>query len=219
MTVENVNEDLIMETFEKVSEIEDSLEQIEKSQMLAELQVQHHHDLKRSDLITKRNAILAGIPCFWATAMSNHGLLKELMQKDADFELLTAVKGVEVKRPADSMNIFEIVFSFGDNKYISNSTLTKVLTVDVEEGTSVITKCPIDWNIDITGNSGKGKKQKTEGESFFTWFADEGHDACSIANVIITDFCPHVMNYYQGADSDDEDDEDASEIDLSEEEQ
>jgi template-activating factor I len=211
MTGELDLEKLISEAFEKVADIEDEMEKINVEQVEEEARLQHVFDLKKAPLYTKRNAVLSEIPMFWMDALNNHQVFSAMITDD-DMSVLEHLTNIEVTRSADDFRSFAITFHFSENPYFSNKTLVKELTATGDQSIKV-TDTPIQWKDgkDLTKQVTENGKRKSQ-ESFFCFFSDESDDGVEIANLLITDFYPNAISYYQG--QDDEEDDDINEIDL-----
>lgn len=209
-------EEQIMAAFEKVADIEDEIEKINADQVEEEARLQHRFDLKKAPLYAKRNAIIRDIPNFWMDALVNHQIFSSMITDD-DMPVLEHLKNVEVTRSEDDFRSFKITFYFGENPFFANEGLVKELTASGDQSIKV-TNSPIQWkegkNVTAKSAGANGKRKADDEESFFSWFSEDSDDSIEIANLLISDFYPNAMSYYQGQDDDEDEEDDDMEYDL-----
>lgn len=121
------------------------------------------------------------------TAFENHPVLSQLLSEQ-DLEPMQHLVRIDIDRKPEEMHYFKITFTFNENNVFKNKQLVKeVITVDDE---ATIKNTPIEWSV-----------EKDE-SSFFGRFEEDDESAIEIANMLITDFYPRAMSYYQGDDLD-----------------
>lgn len=132
----------------------------------------------------------AGIPEFWATALSNHPELEERIT-DKDKEVLAYLTDVSAEDVLDEDGDeigFKIIFKFRENPFLTDSELKMVYHITENDGymsVSDIEGCDIHWcpDKDVTvkkmrkkpkpGSKNKQPQTKLEPvDSFFRWFTD-----------------------------------------------
>lgn len=72
---------------------------------------------------------------------------------------------------------------------------------------------PIKWKAQ------SGDKRKHSEQSFMSLFVDESEDILELLNILITDFYPNVISYYQGDDEDSDDEIDLEEFESGDEQE
>ena len=199
MTGTEIDEEFIMQTFAKVAEVEDQLTVLEDEQRLEEAKIQHKFDLKKADIYKKRNEIVSQIPGFWLSALQNHGVFNGMLTEE-DEELLESLTSMSVDRDANDERLFKIRLTFGENQVFKNTELVKEM-ISKPDGTITVKDTAIEWK------TKSGDKRKVLENSFVGLFQDDSEDAVEIANILITDFYPNAVSYYQGVDGDDDDEE------------
>lgn len=140
---------------------------------------------------------VAGIPGFWLQCLGAHHITGDLICED-DVPALEALTGIKCDYDAD-FTAFTLTFSFAENEYFTNKTLTKRYGVSpdlLDEKAPALTSnegCEIDWkpskNLTVTelkkkqkAKSGKNKGQvrtivKTVPKaSFFHYFSQPTGD-------------------------------------------
>ncbi|CED85054.1 DNA replication factor/protein phosphatase inhibitor SET/SPR-2 [Phaffia rhodozyma] len=183
----------------------------------------------------KRRAETEKIPSFWLRAMVNHPTLAVFLQGAGDQEALTYLTDITLVRGGDKKDLreYDLIFTFAENPYFTEKTLTKSYTVKKEEDTedeedyeltgSVST---ISWK-DDAHNLVKANPQKIDEEednmepgSFFNFFVKE-EDQFAVGSHLRDEILPNALEFFAGLidDSDDEfdgdlDDESDEEIDL-----
>jgi template-activating factor I len=104
---------------------DDVLEELADVDAKIEMEVLEVHkrfwDEKKA-LFTKRNEILKTIPNFWATALSNHPTLGQLLTY-MDSDILKYCTSIESDE-SDPKRGFTLILHFRPNKYFSNSNLS-----------------------------------------------------------------------------------------------
>lgn len=83
---------------------------------------------KEGEAETKKEEVkednVKGIPNFWADALQHHQDFNELIMEQ-DIPALEHLTNVEVKVVADEQHSFTLEFTFSENPYFENATLTK----------------------------------------------------------------------------------------------
>ncbi|CAO3589199.1 unnamed protein product [Absidia cylindrospora] len=152
---------------------------------------------------TSRNC--QGNPNFWASAISSAPIFSiQLNEQDIEVKHLV---DFDVEYDDARPEYRKVIAVFKENKLIKNETLTKEFTVDDDES-KVISKSVIEYH------AGKEptEKPKTDDDEddqyivhFLQWFGDESIPA----GVVLTEeIFPAAIDYYNGEDSENEDDED-----------
>ena len=212
-------EKVVTETFERVSEIEQKLSQLDREQAIEEAELELKFDLTKAPLLKQRNECLEAIPDFWSTALQNHALFAMAIDEQ-DLDLLSHLKSIEVERPKTNFRHFKIIFHFKPNAYLEDEKLIKEFTSD--DGEMTFINHPIKWKegqclVSASGQEAAGGKRKRDNASFFEFFADESEGAVEMAAILLSDFLPNVMSYFQGDAGDDLISEDGEEDEDTEE--
>lgn len=209
-------QDVVMETFDAVAAIEDELTMLERERTVEEAKLDLKYDILKAPLMLKRNAQLERVPMFWLTAMENHRVLKVLME-EKDRAVLAHLRSVHVERTAGDYKTYKIVFRFAEDcTELVDKTLVKEVTQTGDDDN-------VGDNVGEDGDEAAGFRFSTTepqwtaeaqavmqvpGEdSFFDYFTDNGADAVDISNILLSDFLPNVLSYYQGAAGEDDDEE------------
>ena len=207
-------EQKILAAFDAISEIETDIDELNAQQAQEESKLAYSFDLKKQPLYAKRDAKLADIPEFWSIAMENHGVFGSVMS-ESDKELAKYIKQLSVTRPISqdgdghAQHTYVITIKLADNDIIKSDTLTKNLHT-CPSGNVSLTQTPIEW-----GTSEHAKAIQADPESFFKFFdetdEEQLEDVMELAQIIMLDFYPNALSYYQGIDDDDlvSDDEEA----------
>ncbi|KAI5954879.1 NAP1 [Candida theae] len=175
-----------------VGDVEPSEQEIEEGKALEEKdedeEEQDDDDEEQEDAEGTVGKDAKGIPGFWLTALENLSTVSETIT-DRDSEILEHL--IDIRMQYLSTPGFELIFEFGENEYLSNSTLTKTYHYQAELGYSGdfvydhATGCEINWkskeknptiNIERRKQRNKTTKQTrtiekiTPTESFFNFF-------------------------------------------------
>eukprot|EP01110_Echinostelium_bisporum_P012233 TRINITY_DN65_c0_g1_i3.p1 TRINITY_DN65_c0_g1~~TRINITY_DN65_c0_g1_i3.p1 ORF type:complete len:350 (-),score=239.32 TRINITY_DN65_c0_g1_i3:50-1099(-) len=146
-----------------------------------------------------------GIPDFWSQALQNDSFLSRSIF-DADNEALEYLTDIRVNNfETNETNGFELVFTFAENPYFTNKTLTKKYFLEMDDmfgefNLEHAEGCTIDWK------SGKNlavklvkKKVKSKGKSKKTGAAK---------TVQVSEPCETFFNFFTPPKADDKDEED-----------
>jgi template-activating factor I len=114
---------------------EDSAEQV--------LQVEQRYNAVRRPVYEKRAQMIAELPQFWATCFAQHGYFADILS-DADLEVLAFLQQLDVVDNADIKSGFRIIFTWAENPYFTNQTLTKTFTF-TSDSTQQVKGTRIDW--------------------------------------------------------------------------
>lgn len=84
----------ILNTFDQLTKIEESLDSLSSELEVQQATLQHEHDLKAASLYKQRDVLLNGIPSFWLNTMLNHDLISEFLvsEEEDDVAFLTSIK-------------------------------------------------------------------------------------------------------------------------------
>lgn len=125
--------------FNKLLDIEKSLDLID-GECQAELeQIVTKHDERKVPILQNRDALIASeIPSFWSIAFRNHPVLGTLLEEE-DHAVFSYLNTISVEKSKNGTK--KIIFSFNPNPYFTNSTLVKEINLQ-EESTK---NYPIDW--------------------------------------------------------------------------
>lgn len=203
-----------------------SLEEKDEEEEEGDEDVENKEEQEEEESAVGKDA--KGIPGFWLTALENLSTVSETIT-DRDSEVLEHL--IDIRMQYLSTPGFELIFEFGDNEYLSNTTLTKTYHYQAELGYSGdfvydhATGCEINWkskeknptiNIERRKQRNKTTKQTrtiekiTPTESFFNFFdppkppkVEKGED-----NEDAED------NGEEGNDNDDEEEEEDEELEA-----
>lgn len=139
---------------------------------------QHVVGLKRPYL-DERNALIRTIPQFWVKAIKSHPQLCLLLDDEVT-EVLRYMTNIEIEDAVFHENrvTIKIHFSFNENPYIENNTLTKGFSMLRGEGkmkfettsTKIIWKC--NQEVSLTEETSSSDSSKRKKNNFFVWFCD-----------------------------------------------
>jgi len=212
------------EAIEKIDEVQNDIDKLNEQASEEILKVEVKYNKLRSPHYTKRQALIAKIPNFWVTAFINHPQVSSLLFEE-DEEALQYMTGLEVQEFDDIKSGYKIVFTFAENPFFSNTSISKSFHV-TELGEPTSEADAIEWKAgkDLTApkpNKPGSKRAHDEagGLSFFSWFSDHG-DAGSdeLGELLKDEIWPNPLQYYlatdeEGEDELDEDEEEAEEGD------
>ncbi|KAK1407299.1 hypothetical protein QVD17_38913 [Tagetes erecta] len=214
----------LLQSIEKLQEIQDELEKINEEASDKVLEVEQKYNEVRKPVYDKRNDIIKSIPDFWLTAFLSHPALADLLNEE-DQKIFKHLTSLEVEDMKDVKSGYSITFNFSPNPYFEDAKLTKTFTFLDEESTKV-TATSIKWKEgkglpNGVSHEKNGKKRTHEDDSFFSWFSgtqrkddlimDEIHDG-QIAELIKEDLWVNPLSYFNNdADEEDFGDEDDEE--------
>jgi len=215
------------EAIEQIDEVQNDIDRLNEQASEEILKVEQRYNKLRQPHFTKRTALIEKIPNFWVTAFINHPQVSALLS-EADEEVLQHLTKLEVQEFDDIKSGYKIIFTFAENEFFTNQTISKSFHVS-ETGEPNSKGDSIEWKAgkDLTGKSsskagGKRQHEDTQ-ESFFSWFGDHG-DAGSdeLGEVIKDEIWPNPLQYFlaaeEGEDELDDEDEDGEE-DLGDEDE
>ncbi|KAL1922740.1 uncharacterized protein VTP21DRAFT_9116 [Calcarisporiella thermophila] len=210
---------------EKAATIDDSaleqsltqLEQVEKEIEAVDRELVQQQVKLTAPIFQKRRGIVAKIPKFWVQVLRKHPITSSLAN-DEDQKALEFLTDIEVVRDAENPDNYKLVFTFDENPYFTNKTLTKEIQTEGEgeEAERKATACKVEWK--------KGKELvKAEGEhpgdedeaSFFDWFV--GNEDVEIADMFRDDVYANAVRYFLDTPEDDEEEGDEEDEDEEEE--
>ncbi|KAK9766614.1 hypothetical protein K7432_004181 [Basidiobolus ranarum] len=192
----------LKEAWSKVLEVEQQLENIEEQMLEESAKLAAKYEKIKAPVYEKRQGIITSIPKFWATALSNHPILGSLLE-EGDMEVLNHLTDITIERDEDVANSHKVIMTFDENPFFTNTQLIKEFTVDKDS--AQVKNHPIEWKEgnNLTHNG------ESELDSFFNWFSEEGAE---LGELIANELFPNAFSYYQGGDSDD--DEEVGEMDF-----
>ncbi|KAI9136964.1 hypothetical protein BKA69DRAFT_1097548 [Paraphysoderma sedebokerense] len=190
------------ETFQKLSDVVDGLDEIELDYNKEFLQLLSKYEAKKAPLYNQRRELLKKIPNFWSIIISAHPAFGGLVSEN-DLSAIEALEDLTVERDPSCAANFTIGMHFGKNDTFENKKISANVTF--KDGDMETIECsPIKW---------KGKLSDEEkSESVFNMFEEKELD---YLNLIANDLFPKALTYYQEMN---EDDSDAEEDLLSDEE-
>nr|XP_043606427.1 NAP1-related protein 2 [Erigeron canadensis] len=214
----------LVQSIEKLQEIQDELEKINEEASEKVLEVEQKYNEVRKPVYDKRNDIIKSIPDFWLTAFLSHPALSDLLNEE-DQKIFKHLTSLEVEDSKDVKSGYSITFNFSPNPYFEDTKLTKTITF-LDEGTTKITATSIKWKEGMGHPNGvshekNGNKRPHEDDSFFSWFSgthkkdelDEMHDG--VAEMIKEDLWVNPLSYFNNdADEEDFGDDDDEEEDI-----
>ncbi|ORY98350.1 hypothetical protein BCR42DRAFT_430348 [Absidia repens] len=186
--------------------INESILALETKEDEIQKQVEVYHRKLMAPLWKERREIVKGIPNFWASAISSAPMFN-IQLNEEDIEILEHLIDFDVEYDDARPEYRKVIAVFKENTLIKNETLTKEFTVDDDES-KVISKSVIEYH-DGKEPTEKPKSGDDEDDEyivhFLQWFGDES----ITAGVVLTDeIFPAAIDYYNGEDSENEDDED-----------
>ncbi|XP_075100500.1 NAP1-related protein 2 [Nicotiana tabacum] len=209
----NVIDEKLIFSIEKLQEIQDELEKINEKASDEVLEVEQKYNEIRKPVYDKRNDVISSISDFWLTAFLSHPVLGNLLTEE-DQKIFKFVSSIEVEDSKDVKSGHSITFNFKPNPYFENSKLSKTYTF-LEDGPTKITATTIKWKEGMGIPNGvadkkKGNKRSHAEESFFTWFSevnqkgdvdDDENEILDIqddevAEIIKDDLWPNPLNYF-----------------------
>lgn len=204
----------LQEAIEKIDEVQNEIDRLNEQASDEILKVEQKYIKLRQPHFSSRSELISKIPNFWVTAFINHPQISALLTEE-DEEALQALEKVEVQEFEDIKTGYKISFSFGENAYFENKTITKEF--HLSETGEPSSKCtPVTWKpgkcLVKTGNSKAGKRGHDEQESFFSWFTnqkDAGAD--ELGEVIKDDIWPNPLQYYLASEMDEDGEEEEGE--------
>ncbi|KAL7410082.1 hypothetical protein BDY24DRAFT_401340 [Mrakia frigida] len=190
----------------------------------------------------ERKASFAKIPSFWFSTFMKHPQLSLFLAADADQEALTYLEDVSVVRGGDKKTLdeFDLVFTFKENPFFSETTLTKSYTAAPQDHSGhnhaegeghgddevelIGTVVPITWKDASRNlvkasprNVGDEDEESLEPGSFFCLFT-EAQDPFNLGEVLRDEVVPNALELFAGM-AELSDDEDMSDSEDDEEEE
>lgn len=199
-------EQMVLETFEEITTLEDKINEMSAQQAEEESKLAYQFDLMKMPIYEKRDEKLGQIPDFWKNSFENHGLIDSLMS-DMDRDFLNYIVTMKVLRPAESKSesnhrtyTIQLIIK-ADNPYIKSSSVEAKDNIAIQK-TIVLDEEPSIENslVELTD---EGKKLMENSENFFSFFADDSEDCIELAQVLMMDLYPNILDYFQGIDEDD----------------
>ncbi|XP_076902500.1 NAP1-related protein 2-like isoform X2 [Bidens hawaiensis] len=208
----------LLQSIEKLQEIQDQLEKINEEASDKVLEIEQKYNEIRKPVYDKRSDIIKSIPDFWLTAFLSHPALSDLLNEE-DQKIFKHLTSLEVEDMKDVKSGYSITFNFSPNPYFEDTKLTKTITF-LDEGSTKTTATSIKWKegmglsngVSHDKNEKNGKKRPHEDDSFFSWFSGtqpnddailgEIHDGA--AEMIKEDLWVNPLSYFNN-DADEED--------------
>lgn len=141
---------------EKLQELQEELEKINKEGSGELLKVAQKYNRNRQPFYDKRTNIIKDIPGFWSTAFLRHHVLGGLVCTEEDCKIFEFLSSIKVEVSQDVKSGYIIIFNFDSNEYFENTKLWK------KYGCTKISASSIQWA------QGKGVDER----SFFKWFSE-----------------------------------------------
>ncbi|KAI3759311.1 hypothetical protein L6452_07031 [Arctium lappa] len=203
----------LVQSIEKLQEIQDELEKINEKASDEVLEVEQKYNEFRKPVYDKRSDIIKSIPDFWLTAFLSHPVLCDLLNEE-DQKIFKHLASLEIEDFKDMKSGYSITLNFTPNPYFDDTKLVKTFTF-LDEGTTKITVTPIKWKEGMGVPNGvthekNGNKRPHEEDSFFAWFSeteqkDDVHDIHDeVAEIIKEDLWTNPLTYFNN-DADEED--------------
>ncbi|KAG5620403.1 hypothetical protein H5410_005621 [Solanum commersonii] len=146
----------LVQCVEKLQELREELEKINKEASGELLKVAQKYNRNRQPFYDKRTNIIKDIPGFWSTAFLRHHVLGGLVCTEEDRKIFEFLSSIEVEVSQDVKSGYIIIFNFDSNEYFENTKLWK------KYGRTKISASSIQWA------QGKGVDER----SFFKWFSE-----------------------------------------------
>nr|XP_016464259.1 PREDICTED: NAP1-related protein 2-like [Nicotiana tabacum] len=224
----NIIDEKLIFSIEKLQEIQDELEKINEKASDEVLEVEQKYNKIRKPVYDKRNDVISSISDFWLTAFLSHPVLGNLLTEE-DQKIFKFVSSIEVEDSKDVKSGHSITFNFKPNPYFENSKLSKTYTF-LEDGPTKITATTIKWKEGMGIPNGvadkkKGNKRSLAEERSANFYLAFLRVLISVAEIIKDDLWPNPLNYFDhepdeediegdegkdsgGSEEEDEDDED-----------
>ncbi|KAJ3679662.1 hypothetical protein LUZ60_017673 [Juncus effusus] len=195
----------LVQSIEKLQEIQDELEKVNEEASDKVLEVEQKYNEIRRPVYDKRHEIIKTIPDFWLTAFISHPLLCDLLSEE-DQKIFKYLESLDVEDNKDLKSGYSIVLNFSENPYFEDKKLTKTYTFS-EEGTATVSATTIKWKEGMNVANGnahekkKGNKRELVEESFFTWFSETKQGKIDlgdeqVAEIIKEDLWPNPLKYF-----------------------
>eukprot|EP00301_Raphidiophrys_heterophryoidea_P005124 c12186_g1_i2.p1 GENE.c12186_g1_i2~~c12186_g1_i2.p1 ORF type:complete len:241 (-),score=95.83 c12186_g1_i2:506-1228(-) len=191
---------------EQLGAIQEKIEELNNQCMEAIVEIEKkYNELKRPHFNLRAESI-RDIPQFWAITLQSHPTFSQLIEQD-DMDALQHLTHVDVEDKPDVKSGFTINFTFSENAFFENKTISKTVSYD-DEGAMTIQNTEINWKSgkDLTKSKnvqGAGKRDDADSTSFFEWFSDDS-DA-TLSEALREEIWPNPVKYFCGTFSDDDD--------------
>jgi len=123
------------------------IQQLRKDACIRELQVQQYKVKKDLELQERLRPELRKIPGFWPFALTRNVGFARVCTSADDNDALSYLSDLELKVDPEDPRAFELVFTFNENPYFSNATLTKSFVLAEENAAGSSSKAKANGNI------------------------------------------------------------------------
>jgi len=162
-----------------------------------------------------------GIPEFWLQVISNHPMLQEMLEGEHDEDALKYLVDISCTSIEGEPESFNLIFSFSENPYFTNNTLSKTYHLTDEDfnepmldhitGTEIEWKSGKNLTVKIVKKKVKQQQKKKRGRR-----GGKGGNKPEVKTVDVEVACPTFFTFFSAPqepteDLDDEDDEDEDE--------
>lgn len=187
--VPHIDWEAVQGAVEALEELQENITVIEEKAAEEILRVNREAERQKAPHLERRHALTKVIPKFWATCLTNHPLLGEMIC-ETDQEILCFLQRVHVE-PLDDGVGFTIKLDFRANPFLTNAQLHKTFHYDDNQHAST-TSSEIHW---------KNKPEPSPG--FFAWLEDNEEGDDEVGLVIRDDIWPNPLALYMSVDDDD----------------
>jgi len=196
------------------------------------LKIEQKYNKLRKPFYEKRSNIISKVEKFWVTTFINHPRISSILQ-DQEEDCLHYMTKLHVEDFDDVKTGYRISFSFKENPYFENETITKEFHLAAENSNTdfiqTSTSTAIKWKEgkdllkELQSKPLSNKKRDIDHKSFFDWFCDNSDPVNDdLAELIKDDIWPNPLQYFLvpdiGVYNDEESSADDSEGDEDEEE-
>ncbi|KAI9483159.1 MAG: hypothetical protein EXX96DRAFT_499081 [Benjaminiella poitrasii] len=188
--------------------LNDELMVLDEETMKVAEQVQAYQRKLMTPIWEKRREMVKKIPNFWGQVLGNSPLFG-VDPSENDVEALENLIDFHVEYDHNKPDYRKVSATFKKNNTFKNETLIKEYSIDPESDGSVISKTTIEYNENKAPN--KKRKSPTDDDdeddfavSFLEWFGD---DDVRPGIILSEDIFPNAIDYFQGPDDDEDDDE------------
>ncbi|KAK8861509.1 hypothetical protein IAR55_002330 [Kwoniella newhampshirensis] len=195
----------------------------------ANKKVRYHRFMTKEtlDYLQDLRPKVKGFKQFWLCVLYNHDAIGPYISSKIDQHALSFLEDIELTQDTDDYREFELIFTFGENPYFSNNSLSKKYVLHdsvkaAQEDESVEEQLrkfeftnlrslatTIDWKSEDSNLCAKLPRQLQgeaddledgyEGDpgSFF-WFFQNAEDIFDIGDIIRDDLLPEAFAYFEG---------------------
>jgi len=206
--------------FASLSDVQGKLEDLDAKIALEHQQIEDSHIGHRAPFYKERDALIAKIPNFWISAMSNHPVVGSWITNEEE-EALNHLAAFHVKYGSTTKK-FTLVFTFSENPFFTNKVIEKAIDLTLDDEIPVGFVSEVQWKagknlVEAGEKNAEGNEEAEEGFFANLYSADE-----PIAE-LFDDLYKNAVAFFTDADEDeseeDGDDDDEEELEEDDDEQ